>query len=165
MRNFPHQDELHLQAAAGWLGLGDWREANEELGNISAHLRSHPDVLKARIKIYAEAKKWDSVVELADALTQTAPDSNFGPLHSAFARQKLRRFAEARDHLITIADQFPNDWRVQYTLASLSCKLGERDAAMQWLEKAIDNAGPQDIRLHALKDPDLEAVWCDIADI
>jgi hypothetical protein len=40
----PH-DKRHLDAAQGWLGLGNWREANEELEQITPERRAHPDVL------------------------------------------------------------------------------------------------------------------------
>ena len=48
MRPFTRPDELHFQAAVGWLELGNWREANEELENITPALRAHPDVLQVR---------------------------------------------------------------------------------------------------------------------
>ena len=36
---------------------------------------------------------------------------------------------------------------------------------MVWLENVIDVAGKVDIRLKALDEPDLEAVWVDIAEV
>jgi hypothetical protein len=48
-------DRLHLEAAHGWLGLGNWREANEELDRITPHLRVHPDVLSTRWMVYSAA--------------------------------------------------------------------------------------------------------------
>jgi hypothetical protein len=39
---------MHLSAAIGWVGLGDWREANDELEKITQDLRSHPEVLEVR---------------------------------------------------------------------------------------------------------------------
>lgn len=165
MRNFSPPDEQRLQAAVGWLGLGNWKEANEELECITPEFRAHPDVLKARVKIYVAAEKWDEVILLGDALADLVPDSSFGPLHSACARRQLSRFVDARNHLLSVVERFRNDWRIHYTLARLSCKLGEREVAMQWLEKAIDLAGVLDIRLQALEDPDLETIWCDISTI
>jgi hypothetical protein len=45
-------DSIHLQAAQGWLELGDHIEASEELEKITPQLRAHPDVLKARWEVY-----------------------------------------------------------------------------------------------------------------
>ena len=41
-------DSFHLEAAVGWLELGNHLEANEELDQITASLRAHPDVLLVR---------------------------------------------------------------------------------------------------------------------
>jgi uncharacterized protein HemY len=48
-------DSLHLQAAEGWIGLGDYRAATEELEQITATNRAHPDVLQLRWRISADA--------------------------------------------------------------------------------------------------------------
>ena len=66
MRDRP--DELRFQAAIGWLELGNWREANEELENISPEQRAHPDVLQVRCKVYHDAGKWEYVAEVANTL-------------------------------------------------------------------------------------------------
>src|SRR5208282_4150279 len=46
-------DTFHLSAAMGWLGLGNWQEALEELEKITPALRSHPEVLLARFWFWA----------------------------------------------------------------------------------------------------------------
>jgi Tfp pilus assembly protein PilF len=56
-------DQIHLQAAQGWLGLGNHLEANEELEKITAQNRADPDVLEVRWEIYAKAKKWRESVD------------------------------------------------------------------------------------------------------
>ena len=38
-------DKHHLEAAQCWLTLGNWKEANEEMEQITAQMRAHPDVL------------------------------------------------------------------------------------------------------------------------
>jgi len=35
-------DQRQLDAAEGWLELGNWLEANEELERISPEMRGHP---------------------------------------------------------------------------------------------------------------------------
>jgi hypothetical protein len=44
-------DSLHLQAAEGWVGLGDYNSATEELERISAANRDDPHVLQLRWRI------------------------------------------------------------------------------------------------------------------
>ena len=46
-------DRIHVEAAQGWLALGDWSEANEELERVRPEFRAHPDVLAVRWKIFA----------------------------------------------------------------------------------------------------------------
>src|ERR1700733_3807724 len=61
-------DSHYLSAAVGWLGLGNWREANEELEKIAPRLRTHVDVLKVRWAIYTKAEKWDMAADIAKIL-------------------------------------------------------------------------------------------------
>lgn len=165
MNPLVHPDSLHLQAAVGWLELGNHLEANEELELITPQMRAHPDVLQVRVKIYAAAEKWDYAAEVANGLCRLLPDSAFGPLHLAHALRKLDRTAEARDALLPIADQFAMEWRIWFQLACYCCKLGQKKDALQWLGLAIDVAGKTDIRMKALDEPDLETLWPDIAEI
>jgi Tfp pilus assembly protein PilF len=57
MKPLEPPDSLHLQAAQGWLELGNHAEAEAELDNITASSREHPDVINVRWGIYAAAKK------------------------------------------------------------------------------------------------------------
>jgi hypothetical protein len=49
---------MFLNAAEGWLGLGDHLAANEELEQISPELRGDPRVLDIRLQIYWKAENW-----------------------------------------------------------------------------------------------------------
>ena len=53
MKPLESPDSLHLQAADGWVGLGDFAAANSELEEITPASRAHPDVLQLRWRIYA----------------------------------------------------------------------------------------------------------------
>lgn len=165
MRDFPRPDEVHLQAAVGWLELGNWQEANEELENITPLNRAHPDVLQIRVKIYSAAGKWEHVAEVSNTLCSMLPQLSFGPVHLAYALRQLGRTEQAKAALVAVADKFPDEWRVSYLLACYCCHLGERQKAMAWLEQAIDVAGKTDIRLQALDEPDLKTIWSDISEI
>jgi hypothetical protein len=78
MKPLEQPDSLHLQAAQGWLELGNHIEANEELENIRAELRGHPDVLKVRWEVYAAARKWEAALDIPAALARLAPDEPIG---------------------------------------------------------------------------------------
>jgi hypothetical protein len=72
------QNQRFLDAADGWLGLGNPLEAYEELERITPKMRAHPEVLCVRWKIYAAAKKWELAAEVARAISEMLPDVPFG---------------------------------------------------------------------------------------
>ena len=71
-------DTIHLQAAQGWIELGNHVEANEELEKITARLRVHPDLLELRWRIFAAAKNWEAALDIASALIQIDPENPAG---------------------------------------------------------------------------------------
>jgi len=88
-----------------------------------------------------------------------------GFLQLADALRRLDCTKEALKALLPVADKFPDEWRIAYQLACYCCRVGDRKRAWQWLTRAIGVAGMVDIRLKALDEPDLEALWVDIAEI
>jgi tetratricopeptide (TPR) repeat protein len=158
-------DEKHLRAAEGWLGLGSWLEANEELERITPRLRGHPDVLQVRYDVYAKAKKWEMAVEIAQVLFRTAPSNPFDRIRLAYALHELKRTKEAWDVLLPVAEKFPGEYVICYNLACYACQLGDRKEAFKWLERAIDLSDTKEVKLMALDDPDLEPLWVDISEI
>jgi len=162
---FDRADKLHLEAAQGWLELGNWLEANEELENITAQLRAHPDVLRVRWEVYAKAKKWEVAAEVAQALCQRVPNEAFGWIHLAYALHELKRTKEAWNVLLPVADQFPDHDAIPYNLACYATRLGYLQEARFWLERAIAISGKKEVKLMALKDPDLEPLWKEIGEV
>ena len=158
-------DLHHLRAAEGWLGLGDFQSAHDELENITPILRAHPAVLQIRHGIFSEAEKWEHALTIAEALVNLLPDDPYGWIHRSFALHELKRTAEAQEELRPAAETFPKEHVVFYNLACYACQLGNLKEALRLLGKAIDLAGKRDIRLMALDDPDLEPLWKDIGEI
>ena len=78
MNELPHPDHQYLDAAEGWLGLGNWREASQELEQIRPQFRLHPSVLEIRYKIHAEAKRWAEAVVVAKTVRDLLPDELWG---------------------------------------------------------------------------------------
>ena len=151
-------DQRHLEAAQGWLELGNHLEANEELEQINAQYRAHPAVLEVRWQIYAKAKKWDSALDIASALVQLEPEEPLGWVHRSYALHELKRTAEARDNLLRVVDKFPISATMRYNLACYECQLGRLKQAKEWLEKAFKLGDAKQMRLAALEDPDLQAL-------
>jgi predicted Zn-dependent protease len=156
---------LHLEAAEGWLGLGDYNAANDEVDQITPQFRTHPDVLSLRCSIYIKAERWEMAAEIARELSDLVPDELLGHYHLADALHMLGRTKEAQETLIAVADKFPDDPMVAYNLACFACQLGKKKEAIKWLERAINKGGKEDICTLALNDPDLEPMWAEIEEI
>jgi tetratricopeptide (TPR) repeat protein len=152
-------DSHHLNAAIGWLELGDHIAANEELEKIAPELRVYPSVLKTRWSIYAKAKKWDVCIDLAVAIKNLAPEDSFGWTRHSYALHELKRTQEAYDNLAPVQDRFPKKWMVPYNLACYAAQLGKIKEAAQFLEKAMEIGDKDEIRIMAIDDSDLEPLW------
>jgi len=159
-------DTIHLQAAEGWIGLGNYAEANEELEQIAAASRAHPDVLQLRWRIYADARKWDACLDIATALTTMTPKRRFGWIHRAHSLDTLGKTLEAKELLLSVVNDFESNSTFAYHLARYCAKLGQIDQAKQWLGKALLAAdgleAVKNLRKMALEDPDLGPLWKEI---
>jgi predicted Zn-dependent protease len=152
-------DSFHLQAAQGWIELGNHLEANEELEQIAASLRSHPDVLELRFQIYAAEEKWEACMDIAAALVKLAPKRPVGWIYRASALHELKRTVQARDELLPAARKFPKDWLVRYNLARYACRLCKLAEARVWLGQAFELGDPKKLKIMALEEADLEMIW------
>jgi len=63
-------DHRHLERAEGWLGLGDWQSANDELDENTPQIRAHPDVLLVRVEVYLKAGSPNMAQPVARTLTK-----------------------------------------------------------------------------------------------
>ena len=165
MKPLDQSDSLHLQAAVGWLELGNHTEANEELEHIAAQLRAHPDVLEVRWQIYAAAKKWEVCLEIATTITKLFPERAFEWIHLSYALHELKRTKEARDNLLGVLERFPANAITLYNLACYECQLGRLKEAKRWLEMAFKLGGTANMKLMALDDEDLQPLWEHIGEL
>lgn len=159
MKPLHHPDSLHLQAAQGWLDLGDHLEADKELDEITPSLRSHPDVLEVRWHIYAKAEKWAVCLDIARVITRLVPDRPFGWIYRSTALQKLTRTREAFDQLLPSAEKFPEVWTIPYNLAGYCAQLGRLDECQQWFKRAMA-IDEHSVKGEAIDDPNLKPL-CD----
>lgn len=155
----------YLNAAEGWLGLGNTEEAWHELAKVSLEVLSHPDVLRVKYHLYEKAKNWERAAETAQLLCQIIPEAPFGWIHLAYALHELRRTREAYNVLIPLVDRFPEEYVIRYNLACYCCQLGELEEARAWLRKAIALIGSDTIKEMASSDPDLASMKEEIGQI
>jgi Flp pilus assembly protein TadD len=158
-------DSHHLRAAQGWLELGDWREANEELERIATTLGAHPDVLEVRYHICAEAGKWDTAAEIARELVQISPTEPRFWISHAYATRRMPGggIPQAAEILGKAHQLFPKQTLIAYNLACYDCQLGNNMGAGKWLAIAFDLGDAEQVKAMALRDPDLKPLWPEIA--
>jgi predicted Zn-dependent protease len=158
-------DIFHLNAASGWLGLGDVVSANDELKQISPAMRGHPAVLLAQCEIFFTAKKWTLLLNMTGILLQQLPDLDFIWINRSYALHELKRTQEALDALLPAAKKFPKQWLIRYNLACYSAQLGQMNEALRLLKQAIRLDGKKKVKIMALEDADFEPLWKEIRSI
>ena len=156
-----HPDPMHLEAAAGWIQLGDYNSANDELEKIRAEWRAHPDVLDLRWLIYSHHEQWDACLDIASAIVKIASDRVWGWVHKAYALRRATGggIEKAKPVLLEAAKMFPDDDIIQYNLACYCAQLGQLDAAQEHLDKSYELGDAKQIKLMALDDGDLKPLW------
>jgi tetratricopeptide (TPR) repeat protein len=159
---FEQPDRFHLNAATGWLGLGDIASANDELDQITLAMQTHPIVLMARCQILMAAKNWEPLVEITGKLLKDYPTLHEAWVDRSYALHELKRTEEAFEALLPAVNLFPKVWVVPYNLACYCAQTEKLGEALEWLKMASEIAGERDIRAQALNDPDLKPIWNEI---
>ena len=153
------KDRYHIQAAQGWLELGNHLEAEAELEGVSTALKEHPDVLESRWGIGAKVRNWNACVEIGEALTRLAPERVVSWIHHAYALHELKRTEEAWLALEPARKRFPNEPTIPYNLACYACQLGRLAEARALLKQACAIGNASEWKSQALEDPDLAPLW------
>ena len=152
--------DIHwLQAAEGWLELGNHVEADKELDNITPQLRAHTLVLQMRWRVHAQAKKWDRCVEIASTLTKLNPEDEQAVVNLGNALYFSGRTQDAFDCVGGVMERFPKNPILRYNQACYAAQLGRLEEAKRWLEKAFELDDKKELKLMALEDPDLAPLW------
>jgi hypothetical protein len=153
-----------VDAAMGWLELGNPTEALVELAHITSAVKNDPLVLETKWQIFARTEKWNESLPVAQTICDVAPGSPQGWLHQAVSLYRLNRTQEAWNLLLPMAKRFPKSWVIAYDLACYACQLSKVEDGRRWLRKAFKLGEPTEVKLLALADPDLKVLWPEIED-
>jgi tetratricopeptide (TPR) repeat protein len=148
-----------LQPAIGFLELGMWQEAADEIESLPPERRGDLDVLEVRIEIYREAKAWRLMEVVARELLRQMPEHPAPWLHLAYAVRRSESLSEAKEVLEAAIDNFPDNATIHFNLGCYQCQLGDNERAKAHVARAIELN--LDFRLQALDDPDLEPLWAE----
>lgn len=155
MQELDFSEYHRLNAAIGWLELGNPREAEAEFLALEPRHREHPDALEVQWRICASRKDWPQALEVAHKLQLSAPDNPAGWIDRSYTLHELKRTREAWDLLLPAAQQFPKIGIIPYNLACYACQLGDLESARKCLEAAIQCKGKDEVKKLALSDTDL----------
>jgi tetratricopeptide (TPR) repeat protein len=158
----PPPDCHYLEAAVGWVELGNPSEALKELDLISVANQNCAQVLEVRWQVHARTESWDKSLPVAQEFCKAAPGLPQPWLHQAVSLYRLNRTEEAWNLLLPFAQKFPRSWVIPYDLACYACQLGKTDEGRRWLRKALDLGDSKEVKLLALADPDLKVLWPEI---
>ena len=156
-------DTHYLNAATGWLMLGDVAEARSEFNQIRLALRTHPEVLDFEWRLLARERRWLAAADVGERLVQVRPHDANAWVHRSYALHEVRKTREALDQLLPAAGRFPKETIIPYNLACYTCQLGDLAGAQRWLDQSLarsETAQQKLARLQsALEDVDLEPLW------
>ena len=150
-------DERHLTAAQGYLDLGMFIEANDEVEEIDADVRHLPEVLEVRLGIYRALEKWEQVEVVARKLAQYDPAETRWRIEWSNASKLRGNMDAARLILLDGIKLTSGSGELYFALACLEATAGNIEAAKSALHSAI-KAAPV-LKKRALDEPALEKLW------
>ena len=150
-------DRQHCQAAAGYVELGMFLEANTELDKIDPFNRAAPEVLALRIEIYRGLAKWELMQAIAKRLAEFQPDDIQWTISLAYATRRVESIGAAKEILLNAEPKFPKEAAIKYNLACYFCQTGDIKTAKNYLKKAFEI--DLSLRMAALEDEDLKPLW------
>jgi predicted Zn-dependent protease len=152
-------DELEkgLEATVGYLSLGLFDDAWNELESLPPELRANESVMELRIEILLKLERWEFARTLAESQAKRFPENPAWWIHWAFALRREKSIEEARGVLWEAVQRHPACGLIQYNLACYASVLGDQEEAKTRLVRAF--ALDDDLKAIAVDDPDLEAIF------
>lgn len=149
--------EHRLQPALGYLELGMFEEANDELEELPPELRADDEVLGLRIEIFQKLAKWEFARVLAESLAKRSPENPGWWLSWSYALRREQSVVAAQVVLRRASEIHPDVALIAYNLACYACVLGDLAEARTLLKIAFGM--DRTLKRIALDDSDLEPLW------
>jgi tetratricopeptide (TPR) repeat protein len=150
-------DHQHWRAAVGYVELGMFQEANDQLENVDPFNRVAPEVLAVRLAIYQGLKKWELMQQIAKRLAEFQPDDIPWTISLAYATRRADSIQAAKEILLNAEPKFPKEAIIKYNLACYFCQMGDIQKAKDYLKRAFEI--DLNWRMAALDDEDLRPLW------
>ena len=144
----------HLRAAQGYIELGMFVEAADELESIAPEHRSHPVVLAFRYDIYCQLEKWTHAEVVARHLVKVSPEDSGYWVNWAYATRRCQSIEAAKQILLDAEKLYPQDAQIQFNLGCYACQMRDLVESKRRVAAAISL--DEKYRSMALDDPDLD---------
>jgi tetratricopeptide (TPR) repeat protein len=148
--------ERRIIAAQGYVELGLFAEAREELGALPEGLQERTDVVEVTVLCLMGEQRWEEALAFARRLCASEPEEPGGFIHAAYCLHEMGRTREAVDVLVRGPASLQGKAVFFYNMGCYRAKLGEVDAAVEMLQKAFSK--DESLRRSARRDPDLDAL-------
>jgi tetratricopeptide (TPR) repeat protein len=142
-----------ILAAQGYVELGLYPEAREELVPLPPEAFERVDVIELTLLCFMGECHWEEALALTYKLCGLEPDEPGGFIHAAYCLHELGRTNEALDLLARGPTALKTKPVYYYNLGCYLARLGQVDQALRLLEQSFEMDGS--LRSHARKDPDL----------
>ncbi len=163
MMPLSHANRIQLDAAEGWLALGNPKEAQAELKKITKDNAHHPAVLAMGWQVAAVLGRWNQALRSIKSLCEIAPLSAQAWVLQAETLRNLRGPRAAWVLLRRVVARFPSDAVLSYRLACYAAQTGMFGESCTWLLRAFDLEISGKLRLTAIMDTELDPLWEQIA--
>ena len=150
-------DQLHLNAAAGHLQLGDAMDACHELEMIAPLNRAQTEVLGVRLAVCRALKMWELAEDVARTLIKREPENIMHVVALAEVMGHREGPVAAAAVYEFAIDRFPDFALLRVSLAVELIKAGQVEDAKRVLKVACQ-LDPH-LRLVVLDHPGLSAIW------
>jgi hypothetical protein len=143
----------------GWIDLGNFTDAAEELNALPPHLKSTVEFIQLWVLVYSGTKAWTNVEVMCETLLAKDPKNEFAAHHRAEA---LHRQGKTPDAIIFLGETHygRKTGKGLYYLARLLCNNAQFESARSILGMAIRQ--DRSLRMQALDDPEFRRIWSDI---
>ena len=121
--------QRELTASIGYLELGMYVEALDEIESIQPEEKNNSAVLGLRLEIYGTAQNWKMMEVVASELWKRQPDDPVHWNNLAFSIRRKDSIKAAQTLLLEALEKFPNDAMTRYNLGCYACKLGDLEDA------------------------------------
>lgn len=148
--------ERRIIAAQGYVELGLFKEACEELSPLPVEMHDRVDVIEITLLCLMGEHRWAEALALATKLCEQEPAEPGGFIHAAFCLHELGRTAEGVDVLLRGPATLRTKSVFYYNMGCYHACLRQFEKSLAYLERAFEMDG--DLRHHARKDPDLDCL-------